>query len=227
NPAARSAPTPVPHTSRARPDSATETGSASACAATSFASMRPRCRDSPVPAPSSSGRAVQAALDMPRAAYLRQCRKEHVVGSIVEPEEKVHEAAMARIRGQSIPIQIRRPEPVADIESQHERRTNRHPQSETTRAEHTAIRGRRRPGPAVIEKQRALHAREPGRAERKPNREEVENRKPVLHVDEPGARAGDVAVLRIAAQCPGAPDADAPRSLAARGVAQDAQRERA
>src|SRR2546426_10013798 len=81
----------------------------------------------------------------------------------------------------------------------------------------TLFRSRRRPRPRppVIDEQRALHARKARRAERKADREEVEDREPVLDVDEPRARAGDVAVLRIAPQAPRTGNARAPRPLAA------------
>src|SRR6266550_1683625 len=78
-----------------------------------------------------------------------------------------------------------------------------------------------------VDEQRALHSRKARRAERKADGEEVEDRKPVLGVDEPRARAGHVAVLRIAAQSPRARDADAPRPLAARCVPLDTQGDRA
>src|SRR5439155_1528121 len=141
---ATTAPSRGPRTSPARPDSASETGSAPLCVAASCASMPRHCRGSMDPTPSLRGPAVPTDVvpDNPRAAYRRQCRKEHVVGSIVKPEEEVYEATIARARGQAVPIdlRLRAPQPTAEIETEHKWRADRHAQSQSTRAEHAAVR---------------------------------------------------------------------------------------
>src|SRR5438876_9118739 len=184
----------------------------------------PRGHDAPVPGASARAAPVDDA-GTPRATYRRQCRKQSVAGSIVEAEEEVDEPTIVGARRQSIRVEIRRSKSIADVESQHERRADRHAQSESARTEDAAARRRLRPRAPVIDEERALHARKPRRPEWETDGQEVENREPVLGVHEPGARAGHVAVLRIAAQAPRAGDADAPRPLAARGVALDAQRD--
>src|SRR6185295_6288913 len=114
---------------------------------------------------------------------------------------------------------------ITDVESQHARRADRHAQAEPARAEDAAVGGRLRPRASVIDEERALHSRKPRRPEWETDRQEVENREPVLGVHEPGAGPGHVAVLRIPAQSPRAGNADAPRPLAARGVALHAERD--
>src|SRR5438034_3256636 len=58
-------------------------------------------------------------------------------------------------------------------------------------------------------------------------RSEVGDREPPLGVDEPGARAGDVAESRVAPQGPRTADADAAGPLAAGEVAEQPHGERA
>src|SRR5467141_3849285 len=160
-----------------------------------------RCRDSPVPGPSARAAPVVDA-GTPRAKYRRQCRKASGARSIVEAEEEVDETTIVGALRQCIRVEIGRAEPVTEVEPQHERWTDRHPQTEPAGSEDAPIRRRLRPRPSVIDEQRALYSRKARRTERKTDGKEVEDRKPVLGVDEPRARPGHVAVLRIAAQSP-------------------------
>src|SRR2546429_1674376 len=228
--AVRCAPARGPPSAGPRPGTSSGTGSQCLVRGASHGPTPPRRRDRPGRA--TSARAAPACPDTRRAANRRQCRRaspagqaKRVAGSIVKPEEEVHEARAAAPRGERIAGDVAGMEAVAEIEPQDERRSERHAQPQSRAAERAAVERRRGGGAPQIAEQRALHTREPRHAEREADREEVGDRETPLRVEEPGARARHVAVARIAAQPPRAADVHAAGPLAAGVVAQQAHGE--
>src|SRR5204863_10188069 len=98
------------------------------------------------------------------------------------------------------------PNPITNIETQDKRRNERHAKSQPRRAQNRAMHRGAGPRAPVIEEQRALHAGEPRGAERESDREKIEDREPVFGIEQPSARAGDVAVIGLAREAPRSAD---------------------